>query len=88
MSGKINGEGFFQIEGATESSLTKTDKAMQMVLNSLDKAIALLVKQGNDRALYAMQSCISELLRRASECRLQGCNMGSLSISSGAVIND
>lgn len=53
----------------------KTNEAMQTVLNTFEKAIALLVNEGNDAALQAMQTCTAKLFEQAAKCRHQGCKM-------------
>lgn len=79
MSAKmIINKAFFKIKTENEnpeSIETATDKAMQMVLNTLETAITMLINQGNDAALQALQTCTGELFRRAAECRQQGKKM-------------
>ena len=77
MSAKQNGKSYFQINtgGDQERLDLLIDKTMSKVLATLQTAIVLLTNESRDKELEALQSCVSELLRQASECRREGKKM-------------
>ena len=62
--------------GAKEDRLNFVlDFAMQNVLEVVQKAVQILVNRGDDQALTALQSCVGEVFKGASECRREGKRM-------------
>ena len=74
MTAKKDGDSYIQIEtdDDPEIMVVLTDRAMQRVLNTLQKDIIFLTNNVDDQRLTSLQACVGEIFRRAAQCRAQG----------------
>lgn len=76
MAAKQNGRGYFKTEkGNTKSSETVYEQALRLSLEVLQRAVVFACNMGDDEALQNLQSCASEIFKRASRCRSEGKKM-------------
>ena len=72
-----DGKSFFQIEtnGDHEKLKKKIEEILGNVLETMQRAVVLLVDQKDTQSLIALQSCYNTLFKEAEHCMAEGKKM-------------